>query len=136
MIEWKDTLATGVNKIDSQHQELFQRINNLISAMGTSSANKDVRELFTYLENYIRTHFTMEETLMVETQYPDFLDHQAQHIGYIKAFAQLKQSYLYEESTTKVVIKLRSVLVQWWLNHIGRRDKALGEYIRNRNTHQ
>lgn len=136
MIEWKETLATGVDDIDNQHKELFYRINNLISVMGTNSANDDVNELFTYLENYIRTHFTMEETLMIENQYPNFRHHQDQHIGYIKAFAELRRSYITDQYSTNLALKLRSVLVSWWLNHISRVDKALGEYIKERSIHQ
>ena len=32
-VTWTDDLATGVNKIDDQHKELFSRINSLLVAL-------------------------------------------------------------------------------------------------------
>ncbi len=30
-IQWNDNLATGVEKIDDQHKEIFRRVNRLIN---------------------------------------------------------------------------------------------------------
>lgn len=43
-IEWTDELATGVNKIDNQHKELFKRINNLLDACNQGKGKDEVKK--------------------------------------------------------------------------------------------
>ena len=56
-IEWTADLATGVDEIDNQHKELFQRINNLLEACNHGKGKEEVKKVISFLEDYVITTF-------------------------------------------------------------------------------
>ena len=62
-IEWTEDLATGVNKIDNQHKELFKRINNLLEACNQGRGKNEVEKVIKFLDDYVIIHFSEEENI-------------------------------------------------------------------------
>lgn len=129
-ILWTDDLATGVVMIDSQHQELFIRIGNLLDACSQGKGKFEVQRTIKFLEEYVVTHFKAEETHMVNTAYPAYGDHRKEHIEFMENFERLKKQFETEGPGLATVVTTNHLVVEWLKNHIRKVDKALGEHLK------
>lgn len=129
-IQWTNNLSVGIEKIDAQHKELFNTINNLLDAMSQGKGKEEVGKVFDFLEDYIRGHFTTEEKYMTQFDYPDYSHHVKQHIEFIKKFNDLKTIFKTATAGINVVISTSSLLGDWWRNHINNVDKDLGIFLK------
>lgn len=129
---WNDSLLTGVEVIDRQHQELFGRINKLLEASSQGKGKEVIGETFQFMENYIVDHFGMEERLMVKNSYPEYSNHKSYHDNYIKELSLLKKQLDIEGSGLNLVVQTNKLLVDWWINHINKVDKALGAFLKGK----
>ncbi len=132
-MEWTEDLAVGVSTIDSQHKELFKRINNLVAAIKQHRCKDEIDGTLKFLEDYARFHFSEEEKRMHEAGYNGLGEHKEHHKKYIAALMELKeqaslprvQGASYDLSATT-----NQVVVDWIVDHIMKIDKKFGEYIR------
>lgn len=128
-VNWTPALAVGVAEIDRQHQELFRRIDNLLTAMSQGKGKEEVGNILKFLEDYVVVHFAAEEKLMQSHNYPAFNEHRAQHQAFIQDFAKLKEQFNREGPSTMVVLAVQRRVVDWLREHISQRDKAIGEFL-------
>ena len=78
-VEWKDDYSVGIDSIDQQHKKLLSLINQLQTAVDYSTGEQFEREALDELVEYTKTHFTYEEGMMRDNDYPDFEAHKRQH---------------------------------------------------------
>ena len=131
-IEWTDDLATGVNEIDNQHKELFQRINNLLDACSHGKGKIEVKKVLSFLEDYVITHFSEEEKYMAKYDYPDGLSHKKQHSEFMENFSSIKKQFEADGPGVHIVIMTNRLIVDWLKNHIRKVDRALGSFLRTK----
>ncbi len=131
-IEWTEDLAVGVEIIDDQHKELYQRINRLLEACSQSKGREVVGETIKFLEDYVVTHFGQEEGYMQKYNYPDYLKHKGYHGEFIKSFGELKSKFETDGPGPHIVIMTNRVVVGWLNSHIRNVDKLLGAYLKDR----
>lgn len=131
-IVWTDDLSTGNGQIDTQHKELFSRINDLIDAMKSGKGKDKIEETFKFLNQYLVTHFGTEERMMTSYKYPDYNAHKKQHESFTQKFKDLKQKLDTEGVSSTIVIEAQPLLVDWWYNHINKIDKALGAFMKDK----
>jgi hemerythrin len=134
-MEWTEDLAVGVSTIDSQHKELFKRINNLVAAIKQHRCKEEIDGTLKFLDEYARFHFTEEEKRMQEAGYGGLEEHRKHHAVYLRNISELKeqaslprvQGASYDLSATT-----NQVVVDWIVDHIMKIDKKFGEYMRSR----
>jgi hemerythrin len=134
MIEWTEDLAVKVLEIDDQHQELFKRINRFFEAVSRQVGHSELRELFTFLEDYVISHFQTEEGYMdrhLEFDYPDYESHKSQHKAFIRDFREFAQDLDNPELSDLIVTEFRDWMRNWWLFHISNTDKGLGRSLQS-----
>ena len=71
-ITWKDEYCVGVEKIDQQHQHLFELVNKLIQRPVLDDDTKLVSEILYEMFNYAKVHFSTEETFMLTNDYHEY----------------------------------------------------------------
>ncbi len=131
-IVWKDNLATGINEIDNQHKELFDRINKLFQACHSGQGTKEVINVMSFLENYVIEHFSCEEKLQLKSNFPNYAEHKKQHEEFKAEITNLKQELSAGADSTSFVIKINNLIVNWLLNHIKKSDKELSQHIKTK----
>jgi hemerythrin len=67
-IEWQEELATGIERIDPQHRDIFARFAAFSAACTTGCANEELTNLFGLLEHYSRDCFSEVATSMREAE--------------------------------------------------------------------
>ncbi|MBS4025837.1 MAG: bacteriohemerythrin [Clostridia bacterium] len=131
-LQWTEDLAVGVDKIDSQHQELFSRINKLLDACNQGKGRETVDEIIKFLEDYVVTHFTLEEEHMAKYAYSGYSDHKEQHYQFINSFSKLKEKIEREGVGSHISIYTNQIVVDWLQDHITKTDKALGKFLKQK----
>jgi hemerythrin len=134
-MEWSDTLSVGIATIDSQHKELFKRINNLVTAIKQHRCMDEIDGLISFLEDYARVHFSDEEKHMKQAHYDGYDEQRADHKRYLAALAELKgQASLPREpgSSYDLSAAANQVVVDWIVGHIMKLDKKFGDFLRAR----
>ncbi len=134
-MEWSEKLATGIKTIDSQHRELFKRINNLVRAIKEHRCKAEIDGTIKFLDDYARVHFAEEEKHMRETNYDGLPEQHEDHKRYLAALAELKvQASLprirggsYDLSATT-----NQVVVDWIVAHIMKLDMKFGAYLKSK----
>ena len=132
-MEWNEKLATGIKTIDSQHQELFKRINKLVQAIKEHRCKDEIDGVLKFLDDYARIHFAEEERHMLKTDYAGYEEQRQEHAKYLDALRELKEqaaqprihgaSYDLSATTNQVV-------VDWIVDHIIKVDMRFGEFLK------
>ena len=130
-IEWSDTLASGSSEIDTQHKELFLRINNLLAAFDKGAVDRqEISKIVQYLTDYVVFHFGNEERHMDEFKYSSVSQHKSQHAMFVKTFMKLKDRLLLEGINPGLAQETKDLCVDWLINHIKYSDRALGMFLK------
>ena len=136
-MQWTDELSVGVEIIDTQHKELFLRINDLVAAIRQSACKYKIGDVVKFLGEYITFHFSEEEKLMKQCGYPALKQHREHHKKFIANFKRIKARIPELEGGAKpgsydLSMETNQIIVDWILDHIARVDKAFGEFLKDR----
>jgi len=123
-------METGVEKIDSQHRELINRINNLLAVEDHPVSEEKTRETIDYLGEYVVKHFSDEEELQVKSNYPKHAEHKKKHTLFVEEFSQLKTEFAGKSHSMEFTMKLNSSLITWIVKHIKGDDVEFGKYYK------
>jgi hemerythrin len=134
-MEWTEKLATGIRTIDSQHRELFKRINNLVVAIKQQRCKSEIDGTIKFLDDYARVHFAEEEKHMRETNYDGLAEQREDHGKYLAALAELKEQASrprIQGSSYDLSATTNQVVVDWIVAHIMKLDMRFGEFLKKR----
>jgi hemerythrin len=127
-LEWTEELfGTGVDEIDAQHRELFDRVNKLLKAVSEARGADEIRPLMAFLGDYVEEHFTAEEEEMARRNCPVQEANKRAHDGFRERFGGLKAQVDSEDELDagRLLFQLQSTVVDWISNHILRTDTQL-----------
>ncbi|MES0489236.1 MAG: bacteriohemerythrin [Leptospirales bacterium] len=128
-LEWTTKIAVGVDLIDDQHKELFDRTNRLLETCRSGGSEDEVIKSLSFLEEYVAQHLKDEEDLQRDHNYPDYKAHKEQHQIFLQKVAEIKADIDSRGATLVNVIKTTNLFVSWLSKHISQEDKKLGEFL-------
>ena len=131
MITLTKALEVGVAKIDMQHRELVDRLNDVMAMGGKSVTKEETAKTLDLLGEYVVRHFGDEEALQKKSNYPKYDWHKEQHQGFIKEFKELKKEFAANGQSTKFTMDLNKTMVNWIVRHIKSADAELGKHLRS-----
>lgn len=125
MIEWCDDYATGDEKIDSQHKQLFKFINRLTENIqaGKPVNAQDIN--IGFLEEYAKYHFCYEESCMEFYQCPTAQANKEAHQNFLEYYQTLAARIKKEGINAVNVAELQYFLENWLASHIMRIDAKM-----------
>jgi len=130
LVEFDPVLLTGVDDIDAQHRELFQRIGQLLEASRNHRSREEVVRLLEFLGGYVVDHFASEEVTMEAARYPRVEGHRAEHRQFMKELEILRHELKSEGPSNLFVIRVGNRVTEWLREHIYRTDRLLGEWLK------
>ncbi len=128
-INWNDGLKVNVNTIDVQHQKLIDIVNSLFDAMSEGKGNDVLNDVFNGLLNYTVEHFSTEEKLMEQHNYPKTEFHKVEHSDLTRQAKDLYDKFKSGQAT--ISVPTLNFLRSWLNNHILSSDKQFGDYLNN-----
>ncbi len=117
---WKEEYKVGIDKIDEQHRQLFDKIEQLleIAKSGDKRSNQQkCMEIIDFLVDYTVFHFNTEEALQWERKYVSY----AQHVKIHTEFKNTVQAYkelLGKDFTAKTLKSFIGTMLAWLVNHV------------------
>ena len=125
-------METGVAIIDSQHKELIDRLNQVISMGAKSVSKEETQKTLKLLEEYILKHFRDEEALQKQSGYTKYEWHKGQHQLYIAEFQKLRKEFEMNGASPKFVLDVQNSIIAWIVRHIKSVDAELGRFINSK----
>jgi hemerythrin len=135
VLEFDDSLITGNSEIDAQHKELISRISNFVASCEEGTGKVKAIKMLDYLEEYTNFHFSAEEKLQEDADYPELENHKKKHEEFKKSLKEL-YDYLEESEgpTDDFVAQVQKNVVDWLFNHIKSFDRSVAEYLNIKNN--
>jgi hemerythrin len=121
---WRPEFSVGVEKLDNQHKELLNLVNDSISCCTGNAEteriffDKIIRIGLDYLEN----HFSTEEQIMIKGGYQHYHTHKTEHDNMIKNVTNMVND-IESGKTPLNLLQFALFLRDWFLNHISTFDK-------------
>lgn len=128
--EFDDSLVTGNEMIDSQHQELIDKINKLLDSCETSKDKLVAVKTLDYLADYTDFHFKAEEKLQESINYPEIAAHKKEHEKLMKVVKELYEMLEEEEGPSDAFVEQVNInIIEWLYRHIRVFDRSVAEYM-------
>lgn len=132
LFEWTDNLSVNETDIDSQHKELLNQMNVLMSAIINHMELDVIENAMKFLGVYIEGHLKYEEEYMLKNGYPDLDKHKVEHKDFINNYLKLKSKRLYDVPVNEIASEIEIFLGNWLITHIGHTDQKYAAYIKQK----
>jgi hemerythrin len=128
--QWDSSLETGHEKIDNQHKQLIEALNGIIEASKSGKGSAEVFKTLDFLTGYTIMHFSDEEKLQLQYDYPDYFIHKQYHDDFKVTVGQLTERLVKEGPTEDMVGLVTTSIGDWLLNHIKGDDFRMAAYVK------
>lgn len=125
-------LETGNALIDREHRELIDAINALLDSCSKGQGRNELEKTAQFLQSYTAKHFSDEEQLQRQNNYPEYVQHKRYHDAFKKTVAEIVGKLAANGPTVALVGEINSALAGWLINHIKKEDKKLAAYLSKR----
>lgn len=125
---WDEKYSINDEKIDAQHQKLFELAAKIENAVYKFVQRDELKEILTELFNYMKEHFSNEEDYMQEIHYPYLNEHKIMHKNIIHDMSYLIQNI---KTINDLKENLYTVSKKWLLEHILYEDMKVEQYRRS-----
>ncbi len=128
---FEEKYYTGVEMIDREHEKLFQIINDiykLVEEEYSADRYDEVLGLLDRLEEYTQTHFSHEEELMEQNDFPELEFQRNAHVSFIERLSDRDMGESMADPR-EFLEGLLDYLFAWLGNHILRHDRKIGKYV-------
>ncbi len=131
MVEWHSDYAIGIEKIDSQHRELFVRINQLVKAIQQGMIKEGIVDAIQFLKVYVEQHFQEEQEFMKSINYPEYESHLEMHRYFVIVVQQLREDYEYDGISLDLAFKIQNKVIDWVVDHVCKEDSKIAHWHRS-----
>lgn len=132
-IEWKKSYSVGLDSIDDDHKKLLGMINQLQTASHYMTDDRMVEHILDELIDYTKYHFSREEKIMLDCEYPGLVAHKKLHRDMINKISTFIDEYRLHN--TRTIDDVTQFLKSWLINHINGSDKEYVPYLKNMANH-
>ena len=127
LIAWKKQYSLGVPAIDYEHRELIELINELYASVQREGTDTSVADFLGELYTRITAHFALEEKIMRDSHYDEYLDHKTDHERLLDDIRDLMDDY--DDGVYVDVERFGARLDDWFSEHFRTRDARLHKMI-------
>jgi hemerythrin len=131
-IDWDDSLSIGVELIDDEHKMLIQKLRDLSEAFDRGMEKNKILKTLDFLIDYTEFHFTDEERVMKQADYPGLEEQKQQHEEFRQTLNHILEDYQDEGPTKSLAESVNVFLVNWLFGHIKGSDLKLGKFLREK----
>ena len=129
VIVWSKDYELGNEFVDSQHKRLFELVSNVGQSCAEGGDNSALSETLDFLLQYTVQHFSDEEALQLQYNYPDFENHKKLHEEFEATVKEKVEEFKASGSTKDLSETVSDFIIAWLVNHILKEDMKIKEYI-------
>jgi hemerythrin len=126
-VKWSENYATGVARIDAQHQMLFRMSEDFRLALDEGGGEGVFHLFLEGLELYALAHFRFEEGCMERCHCPAAEANKSAHVAFEETIRRFRERSRrgFDGAEAR---ELTAVIDSWLANHIARIDVQLREW--------
>ena len=126
---WDDSLSVGIDIIDSQHKYLINIANDLYSKMilNDGAGAHAIMPALKLLMDYTEIHFSQEEKIMQDCNYPNLQSHKLIHLEFVEKLNYFRQCI--KEYPLVISQEIVFFLRDWLIKHIQGEDTRIRNYL-------
>lgn len=129
---WKEKYELGDQLIDTQHKELFQRVEAFMGTLRGSDSWVDkvqqVNETLEFMKAYVVEHFRDEEAYQRSIGYPGYEAHKKIHTDMVNYVLQVSDEYERSGFNEQMIQQFGGKLLAWLINHVASEDQCIANY--------
>ena len=129
---WKEKYELGVPLVDTQHRELFQRVEDFMRSLRSSTPWEDkvlaVNETLEFMKGYVVEHFRDEEAYMERIGFPHYAAHKKLHVDMVNYVVEISGEYERSGFNEQLMQQFSGKLLAWLINHVASEDQRLATY--------
>lgn len=129
---WKDRYELGVDLIDTQHKELFARVEVFMQkvrqAEDWDKKIAQVNETLEFMKVYVVEHFRDEEAYQQHIGYPGFEKHKKLHESMVQYVLDTCSEYESKGFSEQLIQQFSGKLLAWLINHVASEDQQIAEF--------
>ncbi|NLZ54953.1 MAG: hemerythrin family protein, partial [Thermoanaerobacteraceae bacterium] len=126
---WKDQYELGVSLIDTQHKELFRRVESFMQVLRSSDSwdkkISQIDETLEFMKKYVVEHFRDEEEYQRSINYPGYEAHKQIHNGMVKYVLEVSKQYEKSKYNEDLMQQFGGKLLAWLINHVAAEDQLI-----------
>jgi hemerythrin len=126
LVTWKEEYALGIGPLDYEHQDLFERINDLYDGCSRSADRDTVSDCLGRLHARVSAHFALEEKTMREAKNPHYAEHKAEHDRFLDYVTDAVADFG-DQAGGEDIDTFARTLRDWLIEHITTYDRLLIE---------
>ncbi|MCK8826765.1 bacteriohemerythrin [Natroniella acetigena] len=130
---WKEKYKIGIEKVDQQHKEIFNRLNNFLNVVRNDEEMKskleEIEKTLDFMGQYVVVHFDSEEKVQQEYNYPHYEEHKEVHDRFKEEIINFKQEFEADKYNEDLVMEFSGRLLTWLINHVADEDQKIADYI-------
>ena len=129
MIKPKDLPLVSRDEMNEVHFEEVEIINSLLEQLNVKVDFDIFSKSFERLLKHMQEHFSGEELLMKETQYPSLQMHKADHDKVLNQTRYAEMEWRNKRDEEAIREYLEEEIVPWLDQHIKAMDTPMAEYV-------
>ncbi|MDR2176478.1 MAG: bacteriohemerythrin [Treponema sp.] len=128
-VKWSNKYSVGIPLIDGQHKELIRITNELYQGCleGDAAARDFFFDAIHGTMDYVKYHFSAEETILTNIKYPRLAEHKKHHEDFVLKMVEDVKSF--QQGKKFVPNSFVRFLKEWILSHIAIEDTQYAAYI-------
>lgn len=123
---WDDSFTVGNEEIDNQHKVFMDLVRSSSAAIDSRRDTEYVSRYLEELRLYAHFHFFAEETMMINSGYPDYESHRRAHLQVLDTLDKKISAYKKNTATGESLIEF---IYEWFVLHIMTVDKKLVAHL-------
>ena len=127
LFTWNNLLSVNIDKIDEEHKKLISMLNEFYDNIASKSNKENISELITKMKDYTIFHFTNEERLLRQHEYPKLKEHVNEHKIFIEKVNEMEKRFM--EGKLVLSLEATTFLKDWLQNHIMVSDKQYSNFL-------
>jgi hemerythrin len=121
MIEWDDKYSVGISRIDDEHRQFIDIINQAIVTKEHNDDPEELKEVLHSITMYAISHFATEESYMIQFNYPEYQYHKEEHHDFSKKVIEYCDRI--NDGGSQLSNIILEYLKRWLVNHIQITDR-------------
>jgi len=123
MRTWKKSWNVDIPSIDNQHVNMIKAINALEGFLGEKRIHFDINKLIRALSKYTKVHFSHEEIMMKQVEFPMYDEHKQEHLDFKEKLLIFETQALNKDIPDQVIQDFCDYLNRWLVFHILNSDR-------------
>ena len=127
LLQWKASFSLGIPAVDLEHQEMIGTINRVYATLENEHDSDALEAVLGDIHAGISAHFALEERLMKEAAYGEYVAHKDNHEELLDQIRDMMDSFTDNPETGKRM--LQRCLSDWFGQHFATFDARLHDEL-------